>query len=350
MIAQAFGCWDSHDPARSWSTPRRATITDMTTPDQAQYRAELDFEITFANGGRLSGEGFRIDIAGPDLGDDELGASLIRDLGLLMADEVRISQRRIFPDRHKRAVPRATDTPPASAAASAPSAPSAPSASAAASAPLAPGAASALGAAPRQRLMVTTVRLAALAVFGFLYHPAYELLANPTMLEFAAGCLFGEAYVKGRLPGRRDHRHRPGRHRPVEAHQSGAPGQTRRPGQAPFCGQAPCCGQARFPAKARIPGQPDGLRPGCVPLTPSPVRAHAETPRYFPRHDPTPLAPAGCPNSSTIFSPGSNGPIKPIPPSSVCPAATSAISAPVSWPGAQVCPLNTLSPPATPTM
>jgi arylformamidase len=83
----------------------------MTMPDQAQYRAELDFEITFANGGRLAGEGFRIDIAGPDLGDDQLGAALIMDLGLLMADEVRISQRRIFPDRHKRAVPRVPPTP-----------------------------------------------------------------------------------------------------------------------------------------------------------------------------------------------------------------------------------------------
>jgi arylformamidase len=89
----------------------------MTMPDQAQYRAELDFEITFASGGRLAGEGFRIDVAGPDLNDDELGAALIRDLGLLMADEVRISRRRIFPDRHKRAVPRGPATPSASAAA-----------------------------------------------------------------------------------------------------------------------------------------------------------------------------------------------------------------------------------------
>ena len=63
--------------------------------------------------------------------------------------------------------------------------------------------ASAVSAAPGQRLTVTTVRLTAIAVFGFLYHPAYELLANPIMLEFAAGCLLGEAYLKGRLPGRR---------------------------------------------------------------------------------------------------------------------------------------------------
>ena len=91
----------------------------MTMPDQAQFRAELDFEITFANGGRLSGEGFRIDIAGPDPGDDELGAALITGLGLPMADEVRISQRRIFPGRHQRPVPFAP---------AAPAAPSGPSA------------------------------------------------------------------------------------------------------------------------------------------------------------------------------------------------------------------------------
>ena len=89
----------------------------MTMPDQAQYRAELDFEIAFANGGHLSGEGFRIDIDGPDPGDDQLGAALIRDLGLLMAAEVRISRRRIFPDRHKRAVPRGTPAPAAPACA-----------------------------------------------------------------------------------------------------------------------------------------------------------------------------------------------------------------------------------------
>jgi kynurenine formamidase len=39
-----------------------------------------------------------------------------------MADEVRISRQRIFPDRHKRAAPRATDTPPAPAGSPAPAA------------------------------------------------------------------------------------------------------------------------------------------------------------------------------------------------------------------------------------
>ncbi len=78
----------------------------MTDP-AAQYRAELDFEITFSNGGGLRGEGFRIDIPGPGLTEDELGAALIADLGLLMADRVTIRSHRIFSERHKRAAPAA---------------------------------------------------------------------------------------------------------------------------------------------------------------------------------------------------------------------------------------------------
>jgi kynurenine formamidase len=71
----------------------------------AQYRAELDFGITFSNGGALRGEGFRIDISGPGLTEDELGAALVADLGLLMADRVEIRRSRILSERHKRAAP-----------------------------------------------------------------------------------------------------------------------------------------------------------------------------------------------------------------------------------------------------
>ena len=63
----------------------------------AQYRAELDFGITFSNGGGLRGEGFRIDITDPGLTEDELGAALIADLGLLMADRVEIRRYRRRP-------------------------------------------------------------------------------------------------------------------------------------------------------------------------------------------------------------------------------------------------------------
>lgn len=71
----------------------------------AQYRAELDFEITFSNGGSLRGAGFRLDIAGPGLAEPELGAALVADLGLLMAERVEIRRYRIITERHKRPVP-----------------------------------------------------------------------------------------------------------------------------------------------------------------------------------------------------------------------------------------------------
>jgi arylformamidase len=70
-----------------------------------QYRAELDFAITFANGGSLRGEGFRVDIDGPGPTEAELGAALISDLGLLMADRVEIRGYRVITERHKRASP-----------------------------------------------------------------------------------------------------------------------------------------------------------------------------------------------------------------------------------------------------
>ncbi len=69
----------------------------------AQYRAEIDFEISFSNGGGLRGEAFRIDISDPGLAESELAAALITDLGLLMADRVEIRRYRIIRERHKRA-------------------------------------------------------------------------------------------------------------------------------------------------------------------------------------------------------------------------------------------------------
>jgi arylformamidase len=83
----------------------------------AQYRAELDFEITFSNGGGVRGEGFRIDITGPGLTEDQLGAALVADLGLLMADRVEIRRYQILRERHKRAAPSPRGVPGTSGAA-----------------------------------------------------------------------------------------------------------------------------------------------------------------------------------------------------------------------------------------
>ena len=65
-------------------------------------RVSFDFEIDFSNGGGIQGQGFRLDIAGDDIADDALAASIIRDLRLLMVGAVRILNKRIIEEPHKR--------------------------------------------------------------------------------------------------------------------------------------------------------------------------------------------------------------------------------------------------------
>jgi arylformamidase len=78
----------------------------MVNQPADEYRAELDFEITFTNGGSLRGREFRIDIEHPGMTEDELAAALIRDLGLLMAGRVDIHSRQVMRAPHRRAQPR----------------------------------------------------------------------------------------------------------------------------------------------------------------------------------------------------------------------------------------------------
>ncbi len=65
-------------------------------------RVSFDFEVTFANGGGVQGQGFRLDIAGEDIDDDELARSIVQDLRLLMVASVRILNKRIIQEQHKR--------------------------------------------------------------------------------------------------------------------------------------------------------------------------------------------------------------------------------------------------------
>ncbi len=67
-----------------------------------EYRAELDFEVTFTNGGSLRGREFRIDIDHPGMTEDELAEALIRDLGLLMVGRVDIHSRQVMRGQHRR--------------------------------------------------------------------------------------------------------------------------------------------------------------------------------------------------------------------------------------------------------
>jgi kynurenine formamidase len=66
------------------------------------HRVCFDFEVDFSNGGGLQGQDFRLDIQGEAIDDDALAASVIADLGLLMVGAVRILNKRIIRERHKR--------------------------------------------------------------------------------------------------------------------------------------------------------------------------------------------------------------------------------------------------------
>jgi len=66
-----------------------------------EYRVHFDAEATFANGGGLQAQGFRLDIPGEDITDDELSALFVRHLGLLMVDGVRISGKSVVREPHK---------------------------------------------------------------------------------------------------------------------------------------------------------------------------------------------------------------------------------------------------------
>jgi kynurenine formamidase len=66
-----------------------------------EWRAEFDVEITFVNGGRLSAEGFRLDVPGSAIDDAELADLVVRHLGLLMVDEVRFTRREMVREPHR---------------------------------------------------------------------------------------------------------------------------------------------------------------------------------------------------------------------------------------------------------
>ena len=65
-------------------------------------RACFDFEADFTNGGGLQGQGFRLDIEGTDISDDDLARNIIQDLRLLMVGSMRILNKRIIEEPHKR--------------------------------------------------------------------------------------------------------------------------------------------------------------------------------------------------------------------------------------------------------
>ena len=75
-----------------------------------QWRAQFDAEVSFANGGGLRTEGFRLDIPGDEISDQDLANTFVRHLGLLMVAKVQITNKTIVREPHKggRGVAEAT--------------------------------------------------------------------------------------------------------------------------------------------------------------------------------------------------------------------------------------------------
>ncbi|MFD6211545.1 cyclase [Peribacillus sp. NPDC060253] len=67
-----------------------------------EKRVQFDFEIEFTNGGGLQGQDFRLDIDGDDITDEELANYIVEDMRLLMVGEVRILNKKIINEKHKR--------------------------------------------------------------------------------------------------------------------------------------------------------------------------------------------------------------------------------------------------------
>ena len=67
-------------------------------------RVLFDFEVDFSNEGGIQGQKFRLDIDGDDISDAELADYIVRDMRLLMVKEVRILNKQIIEEAHKRKV------------------------------------------------------------------------------------------------------------------------------------------------------------------------------------------------------------------------------------------------------
>ncbi|MEO1122333.1 MAG: cyclase [Pseudomonadota bacterium] len=72
------------------------------TRAMVEKRVCFDFEIDFSNGGGIQGQGFRLDIEGDDISDDDLARYIVDDMRLLMVGEVRILNKWIIDEPHKR--------------------------------------------------------------------------------------------------------------------------------------------------------------------------------------------------------------------------------------------------------
>ncbi|MBS1697241.1 MAG: cyclase family protein [Actinobacteria bacterium] len=66
-----------------------------------EYRAHFGFDIAFANGGGIHGDGFRLDLPSADLDADAIGALLVHHLGLALVESVVLRDLEIVVEQHR---------------------------------------------------------------------------------------------------------------------------------------------------------------------------------------------------------------------------------------------------------
>jgi hypothetical protein len=72
------------------------------TKSDMEKRVMFDFEIEFSNGGGIQGQGFRLDIPGEEISDQELADYIVADMRLLMVGKVTILNKAYIEEAHKR--------------------------------------------------------------------------------------------------------------------------------------------------------------------------------------------------------------------------------------------------------
>jgi arylformamidase len=99
MVFVCLWVWQS---SQSASAPLSNVSGFVKGGSVVDKRVSFDFAVQFSNGGGLQGQGFRLDIEGDTISDDELAAHLIRDLRLLMVSKIDMLNIQIIEEQHKR--------------------------------------------------------------------------------------------------------------------------------------------------------------------------------------------------------------------------------------------------------
>ncbi|MDI9256803.1 DinB family protein [Flavobacterium sedimenticola] len=93
---------DTHHLSRMTEIISTSPLQIRNSKKNSHYRVLFDFYIQFTNGGSLEGTDFRLDIFQKEISNEEVTALLVKDLRLLMVGDVKIENKRILLETHKR--------------------------------------------------------------------------------------------------------------------------------------------------------------------------------------------------------------------------------------------------------